>query len=49
MGGWERATMEGGETENIPGIVLRPQLVVVEGSEGGWEVGGERLTRLKKP
>lgn len=38
------------EAENIPCIVLRPQLVVVEGSEGGWGVGqrGGEVNKIKK-
>lgn len=36
------------ETENIPGIVLRPQPVVVEGSEGGPGRWGGEVNKIKK-
>lgn len=34
--------------ENIPGIVLRPQSVVVEGSEGGVGRWGGEVNKIKK-
>lgn len=43
-----RAESHDRETENIPGIVLRPQAVVVEGSEGGFGRWGGEVNKIKK-